>query len=211
MKPWPYFRFRISVLAFVLALAAIPASLGFNDPLSPEAIREAYFLGVGSYEKRAELLEKYVQHPPALETGPDVGAIEVETPFTCIVEAMTHKPMGYHAPDAEQDFLGKPGCFKVRVQIYFTSTYPDAKATSVTLGDFWRDFQIHLKQKKEIESRSVQGMPIYSDETISGYIGADILVDYDEKKIDPGSPATVKVVTPDGQEVEATFDLGSLR
>jgi hypothetical protein len=39
--------FRLSIL--LLALAIVPPALGFDYPLSPEAIREAYFLGAGNY------------------------------------------------------------------------------------------------------------------------------------------------------------------
>src|SRR5580700_7535205 len=110
--------FRFSIL--LLALAIVPPALSFDHPLSPEAIREAYFLGTGNADKRADFFKKYTQHPPALETGPNIDAIEVETPFACVVDAVTQKSLGYHAPDAEHDFLGKPGCFHVRVRIYFT-------------------------------------------------------------------------------------------
>jgi hypothetical protein len=36
-------------------------------------------------------------------------------------------------------------------------------------------------------------------------------LDYDAEKIDPAEPVKVKVFTPDGQQVEAEFDLASLR
>ncbi len=46
-------------------------------------------------------------------------------------------------PDAEQDYLGKPGEFRVHVEIYFTDTYPKPTDTAGSLGDFWSDFQVH--------------------------------------------------------------------
>jgi hypothetical protein len=71
--------------------------------------------------------------------------------------------------------------------------------------------KVRLTQKKEIAPRSIHGNAIYSDQTISGYIGAIILVDYDIKRIDQGTPANIKVIAPDGQEVATDFDLGPLR
>jgi hypothetical protein len=200
-------HFRFSILLLTLAIGQL--ALGSDYPLSPEAIREAYFLGSGNPDRRAEFFAKYTHHLPMPKDGPNVAWIEVETPFACVVDAVAHAPLGYHAPDAEHDFLGKPGCFRVRVEIYFTPTYP--AATAVVLGDFWRDFKVHLKQDTDITPRSVHGQPIQSDETVSGYIGADILVDYDVKKIDQGTPATIKVIAPGEQQVVTTFDLGSLR
>jgi len=204
-------RRRLALPILVVALAAPPAAPAFDYPLSPESIREAYFLGKASLEKRNEFFEKYTHHLPIPKTGPNVASIAVQTPFGCVVDKVSQMSLSYHAPDAEQDFLGKPGCFRVRVEIYFTETYPDPKATAAALGEFWRNFKLHLKQSAEIQPRSVLGQPIYSDQTISGYIGAEIVAEYDVKKIDPGTSTTVSVNTPDGQDVETTFDLANLR
>ena len=140
-----------------------------------------------------------------------MALIEVETPFACLVDAISQAPLNYYAQEAERDYLGKPGKFRVHVEIYFTPTYPKPTDTAATLGDFWRDFKIHLKQDAEIPALSVHGQPIYSEDTISGYIGATIDVDYNVKKIDAGGFTTVEVDTPDGQRVESTFDLANLR
>jgi hypothetical protein len=207
MKSHSHLRYSI----LFLALALVQLALGFDYPLSPEAIREAYFLGNGNPEKRAEFFAKYTHHLPMPKDGPNIASIEVDTPFACVVDAVAHKLLGYHAPDAEHDFLGKPGCFRVRVEIYFTPTYPDPTATAPVLGDFWRDFKVHLKQDTDIAPRSAQGQPIYSDQTISGYRGADLLLDYDVKKINQATPVTIEVIVPGGHEAETTFDLGSLR
>jgi hypothetical protein len=68
-----------------------------------------------------------------------------------------------------------------------------------------------MKQRAEIEPRSIHGQPIYDDDTISGYDGAMIDVNYDVTNIDPGALTTIVVETPDGQDVETTFDLSQLR
>ena len=200
------------VLAVALAaiFAAQPA-LAFDYPLSPEAIREAYFLGKQNSDRRQAFLQPYKHSLPVPESGPQVGLIEIETPFTFIADAVSQAGSDYHAQEAEQDFLGKPGHFRVHVEIYFTATYPGANDTAASLGNFWSDFTIRLKQKTEIPSRKVAGQPIYSDQTVSGYIGATIDVDYEVKKIDPGAQTTIEVDTPDGQQVETTFDLSQLR
>lgn len=202
-------RSGLSILLLVLT-AAQPA-LAFDYPLSPEAIREAYFLGKQNADRRQEFLRPYKHSLPVPETGPQVGLIEVQTPFTFVAEQVASRHGNYHAQEAEQEFLGKRGHFRVHVEIYFTATYPAANDTAASLGKFWEDFTIHLKQKEEIPSLKVVGQPIYSDQTISGYMGALIDVDYDVKKIDPGAATTVEVDAPDGQQVETTFDLLQLR
>lgn len=202
-------RSRLSIL--LLALIAAQPALAFDYPLSPEAIREAYFLGKENADRRRAFLQQYKHSLPVPETGPQVGLIEVETPFTFIADKVSSERSDYHAQEAEQDFLGKPGHFRVHVKIYFTATYPGATDTAASLGNFWDDFKIHLKQKDEIPPLKVAGQPIYSDNTISGYMGAIIDVDYDVKKIDAGAATTIEVDTPDGQDVETTFDLAQLR
>src|SRR5271170_1594575 len=200
-----------SLLPVLLAVMIAQPALGFDYPFSSETIREAYFLAKANPEKRQEFFERYRHNLPPPKSGANVGLIEVETPFGFLVNALTQTPMDYHAADAEKDYLGKPGQFRVHVEIYFTDTYPKPTDTAGTLGEFWNDFHVHLKQDSEVHARSVHGAPIYSDETISGYEGALIDVDYDVNKLDSGALTTIQVDTPDGQEVETTFSLNELR
>jgi hypothetical protein len=204
-------RTRLVLSVALAGIFAARPSLAFEYPLSPEAIREAYFLGKQSSERRQAFLEQYKHSLPLPETGPQVGLIEVETPFVFIAEKVSAAGTNYHAQEAEQEFLGKPGHFRVHLEIYFTATYPGANDTAESLGKFWQDFTVHLKQKAEIPPLKVSGEPIYSDQTISGYMGARIDVDYNVKKIDPGTLTTIEVDTPDGQQVETTFDLSQLK
>jgi hypothetical protein len=202
-------RLRLSIL--LVALTGAQLAIGLDYPLSPESIREAYFLGKQQADKREAFLKPYRHHLPLPESGPQVALIELQTPFTFIVDKVSREATGYHAQDAAQEFLRKPGHFRVQVEIDFTATYPGANDTAASLGDFWKDFQIRLKQNRENPPLKIAGRPIYSDSTISGYTGAIIDVDYDVKKVEAGSMATVEVETPDGQRVETTFDLAKLR
>jgi hypothetical protein len=202
-------RWSLSIL--LLALLIAQPVRAFDYPLSSEAIREAYFLGKENPDRRQSFFQPYRHSMPTPKTGADVGLIEVETPFACVVDSMAQAPSTYHAPDAVQDYLGKPGQFRVHVEIYFTDTYPKPTDTAATLGNFWEDFHVHLKQGAEIKPRAVHGEPIYNDQTISGYIGANIDLDYDVKKIDSGGLTTIDVETPDGQDVQTTFSLNNLR
>ena len=202
---------RQGLIAGLLAILLAEPALGFDYPLSREAIREAYFLGKASPEKLQAFLQPYKHELPAPERGPEVALIEVETPFTFIAENVSRTGLSYHAQEAEQDFLGKPEPFRIHVEIYFTATYPGPETNVFNIGAFWRDFTVRVKQKAEISARKVVGRPINNDATISGYAGATIDADYDAGKIDPGAPTTVEVDTPDGQHVETSFDLASLR
>ena len=194
----PNARWGLSIL--LLALVIAQPALAFEYPFSSEMIREAYFLAkvIRKRGRSSSLLSAH--NSPVPKAGADVALIEIETPFACIVDAISQSPLEYHSQDAEKDYEGKPGEFRVHVEIYFTPTYPKPSDTATKLGDFWRDFSVHLKQKAEVPSRSVRGQPIYGDDTISGFIGATIDVDYDVVKIDPGESTTIEVDTPDGQQ-----------
>ena len=202
---------RLGLTVILVATIAAQPLVAFDYPLSSKAIREAYFLATENSDRRQAFFEKYRHNLAPLKSGPDVALIEVETPFACLVDAIAKAPMNYFAQDAEKDYLGKPGKFRVHVEIYFTPTYPKPDDTAASLGNFWRDFTIHLKQDAEVPPLSVHGQPIYSDQTISGYIGAIIEAEYNVKKIDPGGFTTVEVDMPDGQQVETTFQLNTLR
>jgi hypothetical protein len=200
------------ISAAIIAVAALSifvvAALAFDNPLSPEAIREAYFLAKGDAGKRDEFFAKYTHQLPTPQSGPDIASVELETPFARVVDDIALNKLNYHAPDAQQDYYGKPAQFLIRVQVYFTPTWPAAGPAQ--LAHFWNDFHIHLKQAKEIASQSETGTPIYNDQAFTGYTGATIAATYDAGKIRTG-PATVEVTGPEGVRAETSFDLDSLR
>jgi hypothetical protein len=198
----------LSLLAWSIAATV---ALAFDSPLSSEAIRDAYFLATGNPQKRTAFFDEYTHYPAVPESGPSISSIQIETPFASTVEDIAMNSLNYREPDVQQDFFGKPADFRVQVQIAFTATYPPSTTTSMQLGNFWDDFTIHLMQSgNEIGSRSVKGIPLYSDRTISGYIGATLVADYDARRIDSG-PVTVVVTGPDDARVESEFDLANLR
>ncbi len=205
-------RSRLVLLILLLAATAAQPLFGFDYPLSPEAIREAYFLGRGHPERINAFFEKYRHNLPVPERGPHVALIEIETPFACLVDELTSGSPNDHAQEAEQKYLGKPGHFRVHVDIYFTPSYPGPTYQMAPAG-VWEDFKVDLKQDAEIEAQSIHGHLIYSyDENgEGGVIGAAIEAEYDVNKIDTGGITTVEVDTPDGQQVETTFSLNSLR
>ncbi|HEY6904832.1 MAG TPA: hypothetical protein VI216_11035 [Candidatus Acidoferrales bacterium] len=199
------------ISVYVLSVVCARPLLAFAYPLSSQAIREAYFLAAGDPSKRLEFFEKYKHRMPTPISGPDVSLIEVQTPFACIVDEIAGRISNYHAADAERDYLGKPGCFRVHVEIDFSPTWPQPTDTAATRSDFWKRFKVRLKQRSEISPRSIRGRPIYNTDALLGFTGATIDLEYNVRKIDPSAITTVDVDTPDGQQVETTFNLNSLR
>src|SRR5579863_3045049 len=120
MKNRSHFAAWVFLIAVAVA-SALPA-LAYDYPLSDEGVREAYMLGISDAGKRDEFFAKYTQHPPLSKTGAYVEMIQLETPFAVVVEHSA-KTINYHAPDAAEEFEGKPGVFRVHVEIDFTGSY----------------------------------------------------------------------------------------
>jgi hypothetical protein len=190
---------RSGLSIVLLALIAAQPALAFNYPLSPEAIRDAYFLGKGDAARRADFFGKYTRTFPMPKTGPYVATIEFETPFIVIADQVAQNANFYHAPDAEKEFLGKPAICRVLVQVYFP--YDDEENVTVQL----------FQDDKEIAIQSKHAEFLYADEEAPGPVGIEVIVDYAAENVDPDKPAKVEVTLENGTTAHATFDLEQLR
>jgi len=213
------FKLRTGALALVLVAAqALPA---YEHPLDPHSVREAYFLGNRKDDKTAKFLTQYVKRLPLPKTGPHVAEIELRTPYEQAVLRAAQAPGSYSTQDAEQDYAARPDLIVVRVRINLTPTYPAYIAEGKGKlrerpEDFWRECSIQLAQGERITRKSVAGRPLYT----SGYRtpcpvgcaldGAEVLLEFDASRI-RSEPVKIEVLTPDGQTVEAEFDLRDLR
>jgi hypothetical protein len=207
MKPTQ--RFGLSVL-LVVAIG-LPV-FAYEYPLSSTSIRDAYILGNRKDEHTAEFFAQYTHHFPIAKTGLYVDEIGLDTPFSQVVER-SGSAANYHAQEAEEEFIDKPMIFRVHVQIFGTPVFsPNAAFTYVP--DYWKDFKIQFMQDKEIPSKSVHASLLYPPTEIGDGItlpiGVRVEFEYDAAQIDD-APATVRVTTLDGQEIESTFDLDRLR
>jgi len=204
---------------FILLLAgavALPA-LAFDYPMSSSSIRDAYMLGKRRDFRTAEFFARYIHFLPMPETGPHVATISLETPYAQVVE-LGQDALNADVQRAEQELANKPFPFLVRVGIDMTDTYPgpppwNPRAPGLPIPDFQRDFDIQLVQSKKIPAKSTQVYLLYSDAVANIYqiSGAILELQYDTDKIDPYDDVTIKVHTPDDQNIETTFDLGHLR
>jgi hypothetical protein len=205
----------ITVLATAIVVA-LPA-LAYQYPLSSTEIRSAYMLGNRKDAVTTDFLAKYKHDLPMPDSGPHVATIRVETPYTQVV-ALGESALNPDVQGAEQDLAERQFPFILRVGVDLTDTYPgpppwDPTAPGLPVPDFQRDFDIQLVQNdKLIQSKSTEVYLLYSDAVANIYqiSGAIIELRFDTDKIDPYDEVTVKVRTPDDQNVETTFDLGHL-
>jgi hypothetical protein len=109
--------------------------------------------------------------------------------------------------------------FLVRVGVNLTATYPvpppsGLPAFAVELPNFQKDFKIEFVQgDKKINVEDTRVYLLYSDTMSNVYqiSGAIIEMQYDNEMIEPYDDATIKVQTPDNQDIETTFDLARLK
>lgn len=192
-------RFRPFVLLLAV-LVALPAS-GYDFPLSPSAIREAYFLGIRQASLGATFLAEYAHKIPNLKAGAFTSEARIVTPFTQVAEHSS-RTIGYSAQDAVKDFVGKPLEVLMYLDIcYMTNAPPNAVKIKV------------IQNRKEITPESEDRSAYYpaTDEyTRMPSIGEQIQLRFNAEKID-SSALTIRIDTPDGQHAEVEFDLQTLR
>jgi hypothetical protein len=200
---------RLGLSIALLAVLTAQSVAAYDYPLSSESIRQAYFLGSGDADKRTLFFEKYTKRYPVPKSGIYVGLIEFETPYVLIAERIAQNVSSYHAPDAVQEFLGKPANCRVRVEVYWG--YNSTAAITGRGNHDQLDYTVRLKQNdKEIPLKSK-----WSQALLAGYsapidVGIELDNEYDADKVE-SAPATVEVVGPDGTTLAETFDLDRLR
>jgi hypothetical protein len=212
MKPSSPFR----IFAFIVILGMALPALAFDYPLSSTSIRDAYFFGKRHTSVTTAPFKQYTHFLPAGQSAARVQAISLETPFVQVAER-SGAAFNYYAQDAAQEFTDQDLPFRVLVTVDLSGAYPQSKSSrpnflGFPLPDFCRAFDVQLVQSKPIPEKSRRVYLLYSDGAtgFNGITGAVLELDYDAEAID-STDTTIKVATPDGQQVETTFDLTQLR
>jgi hypothetical protein len=149
------------------ALLLPPPSSAFDAPLSPEAVRDAYFLGQHNDQSTLTFFSQYVRTLPAPDKGAYISEVEIYTPYVQIIETSRRRTGSYSAQQAELDYRHGHDKLYVRIRINFTDTYGalelyrSAKGDKQLSGrdeplpDFYRDFRLGLSQRSA-QSREEQ-------------------------------------------------------
>jgi hypothetical protein len=193
-------RYFKCVARFFLLFAVTPA-FAYDFPLSPEAIREAYFLGKQQGGLGAEYLSRYTHAIPELQAGAFGSSARLETPFTQVT-ARAAKALKYSVQDAVKEFLYKPATVELYLDIcYQTEAPPNAVKVKV------------IQYRKEIAPESSRSSPYYpaSDKTTPmPSIGEHLRLEFAADQLQ-AAELKIAIDTPDGRHAETTFDLDHLR
>jgi hypothetical protein len=191
-------RFELS--AFLLILAVALPAFAYEYPLSPDAIRDAYFLARNPDHVNVNFLARYSHTLPEFIAGPYTSIVTIETPYVQVAEEVRLK-VNYHAQDAVEEFFDKPAHFLIQMDINYWRGISDLAKVTLIQGD------------KEIIPLSIKRSSIYpmEDEYYrAGSIGEHLEIRCSPEKVD-SSALTVKVVLPDGRKAQTKFDLSDLR
>jgi hypothetical protein len=111
-----------SAVAVALALLLATPALGFNFPLSDEAIREAYFLGQRRDVSMNEFLARYKKALPVPDSGPQISSVEFLTPFAQVI-LLSSRRANYSAQQAAQEHRGAEEIVAITIQVQLTPSY----------------------------------------------------------------------------------------
>jgi len=138
---------RTIALPLLLCAAVAPAALAFHHHLSPEDVRNAYFIGRDPNRQDA-FFSKYLHTPQLPDTGPDVACIEFRTPYEQIaIRSRDSNLSNYFPPDAQQDYETHPREVIVRVLIYATQTFDFPARDESSQQPYLGGFQFHVSQQ----------------------------------------------------------------
>jgi len=198
----------------------------YEVSLSSESVREAYILGQRSDKATADFVTPYTSQVTVMGVdGPHRADIQILTPFAQVVDRATEGSSGYSERQARDDYRRSGDIVVVRVALLLPGVYPREQSgsgpatapcenTVLRPENFWQNFRFIVKQNEKILSaRSIRQKPVYSTGTKDAAAvldGATILLEFDAKDV-ASKETTIEIVTPDCQNIRASFDLQKLR
>ena len=208
---------RSLACSVVLCLCA-PAifAQSFLRHLDSETIREAYQFGRHNDEPVGIFLSKYVRTFPTPPKGAYIGRIEVRTPYAQVVYAAKDDLQNDTEIDAVQKFDQAKLPVIVIVRVYWP---PPAVTGSIfppeSNNSMWTKFPIVVSQKDPLTTNRKTLVPHYSnsgsdsDESVT-LVDTDMQLEFSAAKMS-SEMLTISASSPDGQHVEAKFDLSKLK
>ncbi len=204
----------------IIAFAVCSAALAYDRELRPDQVREGYYLGKND-KRYEEFARDYFKTFPLPKEGIHIERVEVRTPYKEMVDRARRDPGGYSPVTAEADYKKEPPPLIVEVTLKLTPTFPAHTPHDFPVAygpvyfrdaNFWEEFDVHLVQRGDIMPTARTGHPIENCDNFGGCIlvGAVVTYIFDPEQV-ADRPATVVVLSPDGQKLEADFDLDRLR
>lgn len=177
----------------------------YQQELTSEAIREAFFLGSRNDEITADFWNHYERVFLSRSTTLHVGAVEVLTPYAQVVFAAQHHMADENAVDAVQKYASRNLPFIVRVTIY----YP----TDSLSQDYDVKTQSHVavSQGHVLKPQKTTWHPVtVSNGKSRSAPGVTVEQEFDPDQVSSGD-LTIRVTFLDRGHFETTFDLAHMK
>jgi hypothetical protein len=218
------------LIALFFCVADCQMSVAYEEPLTPQALHEAYILGQRNDQATANFLSPYVKQITESSQVPHIAEIEILTPFAQVVDLSRRFTSGYTEEQAAREYHQRGDTIVVRIILMLPAAYPRPEPTPdqppappqqspranapLQPENFWQNFRFAMKQHdKTIATRSIRNKPIYSTPTRGTPAvldGATVWLEYDAKDV-ASDDTVIEVTTPDSKTIKATFDLKRLR
>ena len=207
----------LGMFAIVL-LIALPA-FAYQYPLSSSDIRNAYLLGYAKDLNTTNFFAPYARQFPTPDSGPHIATITLKTPYGQLVELgqvrAECRRAGRRRGIREQEIAFSRASRVVDLMPPIPTRHPRIPPRQVRRFPIFSGISPRdsFKTARNFHRAATQVYLLYSDSSVNSYgvSGAIIEYRYDPEKIDPDDAATFEMHTPDGQDIETTFDLGRLR
>ena len=207
---------RFSAFFAVLCLCGPTFAQSLVRHLDSETIREAFEFGRHADEPVGVFLSKYVRTFPAPPKGAYIGWIEVRTPYAQVVYAGKDDSSTESEFDAVQRFDQAKLPVIVIVRVYWPSPAITG-SISVPAPDksMWTKFPIVVSQGHSLAANRKTLVPHYSNSGLNSddaviLKDTDMQLEFSSAQIN-SEMLTVVASSPDGQHVEAKFDLSKLK
>ncbi len=211
---------RLALTGVVLLLGGAVGVWAYERELRPDLLREGWYLG-RSDKRYEEFARGYSKTFPVPKEGIHIERVEVRTPFKEMVDRARRAADGYSPVTAEAEYKEQPPPLVIEVTLKLTPSFPAHTPYTLPIyvgpiyvrdSNFWQDFDVHLVQRGDIEPRARSGRPLYSCDSFGGcwLVGAQVAYEFDVDQV-ASRPATVVVLSPDGQRLEAEFELDRLK
>jgi hypothetical protein len=194
--------------AAALALVAI-AALGvsaYQQPLSPESVREAYFLG-RQHEQADFFLGRYSQVLSSWSKQLGIVKVQLLTPYAQIVKQSRYDMIDQNSVDVDQEY--PRSVLPVIVRVWFNFA-PIPYASDVVPDRLARHSSISVSQSRPLQYSKLTYSTLYSGGKRPVPYGVEAQLTFSAAQFS-GDPVRIAISTPDGQHAEATFDLAELK
>ncbi|MGH9686575.1 MAG: hypothetical protein ACRD5K_05735 [Candidatus Acidiferrales bacterium] len=203
--------YRFPAVALALLMLAAFVAAAYELPLSPESVREAYFLGRHGQHAR-DFLDRYSKILPASQSSElEFSRVQILTPYAQIVSAALQDMLNDTAVDADQYYQGRSLPVLIKLWVYCPSASGYSSVPFDRCSDSIRRTSIAVSQFRGIHAQDTTYTTLYTATKDAKWPdGVEVELQFSASQFQ-SAPVQISIATPDGQHAEATFDLAALK